>query len=58
MSIITLKTWRQIDADLVWELGLPINLFRNKTHLRQMISQYRKLRQAEVYLVLNQKGLI
>lgn len=58
MSTITLKTWRQKDADLVWELGLPINLFRNKTHLRQMISRYRKLRQAEVYLVLNQKGLI
>lgn len=51
MSELTVKVWRNVDADQIYEIGLSINLFRNKTHMRQMIKQYRKLKQAEVYLV-------
>lgn len=58
MSVITLKTWRHVDADQVWQLGLPANWCRNKTHLRQIVSDYRKSRDAEVYIVLHNANLI
>ena len=58
MSELTVKVWRNVDADQIYEIGLSINLFRNKTHMRQMIKQYRKLKQAEVYLVCSDNNQI
>ena len=58
MPEIKLRVWRNIDADQIYEIGLSINLFRNKTHMRQMINQYRKLKQAEVYLVCSDSNQI
>lgn len=58
MSKMTLQVWRNTDADQIDQIGLSINLFRNKTHMRQMINQYRKLKQAEVYLVFSDNNQI
>lgn len=51
MNSFKIIKWRQRYADTVWEIGLPTDLFRNKTHLRTMISNFRKLVDAETYLI-------
>ena len=55
MNSFKVKEWRQKYANTVWEIGLPLDLFRNKTHLKKMISDLRKIEGAEAYTVYDKE---
>ncbi len=51
MQSFSIYPWRHKYLDQIWQAGLPLDLFRNKTQLLNQIRQYRNFFDSEVYIV-------